>query len=160
MKSWEKWYNKNQKKLNTKSRKQLIELSWNAAIQSIKGKPTLFFNDREVKHYEQIVQLNFENKQGFQFKPQQDHNKDTKEQQQELQTKLNQTNIINIKDWVIASAETPCIIELSAGDVIDYSALSNDKESVSKCSYAFFAILEIEETNIEVCELIEKNTKS
>lgn len=151
----EQWYQNNLVQLNTLSRRDLAVAAYNAAIKAQQPPSTLHHGDREITEYELKASTTFENPQGFDF-----NNPDEKLNWYQythvaLQELLNKDRVINIAEWLNTLGDEPCVIELSHGDVIDFSALSNEPDTGLKCDRALLAIVESNINTITIYEVIE-----
>ena len=156
MNDFKKWFKSNKEKLNLVSRGELAELSYQAGIESTKPLLKLKFGNRKITKYELKTELTLENQNGFNLEsfPRKKIMCDF------LQTQLNKDNGINIIDWLHLSQESPCVIEFSKGNIIDYSDLAKkekEEENAScECSRSFLAFIKQSSKFIEIIEVIEK----
>ena len=151
----EQWYQNNLVQLNTLSRRDLAEAAYDAAIKNQQPPPTLFHGDREITKYELKASTTFENQHGFdltEISQKQDLQEFTPAQLQEF---LNTNQIINVGEWLNALCDEPCVIELSRGDIIDFSNLSHEPDTGLKCDRALLAIIETNINSITIYEVIE-----
>lgn len=158
MNDFKEWFNNNKEKLNLVSRNELAELAYQAGIDNDKPLLKLKFGNREIIEYELKTELTLENQNGFNLEsfPRKKIMCDF------LQTQLNKDGGINIIDWLHLSQESPCIIEFSKGDIIDYSDLVDkdknpEEEGAScECGRSFLAFIKQSLKFIEIIEVIEK----
>ena len=150
MRGFQKWYRENGTRLSVASREDLALAAYTAGIEEMQEPETLLFNGKEITNYKTATVLTIQNNAGFDIDL--SGNEDQEISQESLQVKLNTTCSVDIVEWLQASKEKLCVLEISRGDVIDFSAVST-KEGVTESERAFLAVLQADSKFILVTEI-------
>lgn len=148
MNDFDRFYKENKLKLSVASREDLAKICWQAAIESTQEKPILTFNGEDINDYELAQILVVESPEAFNFS-----NEGLEGlTQKELQEKLNTTCSVDLVEWVLASEQKPCVLELSSGNVVDWSTLSG-QEGKTETERSFLAIVTADTNYVSILEI-------
>lgn len=146
----QQWAKDNAQKIALVSREELFEIAFNAGAESEIQRPALDFHGQKITSYTTNIELVLKSEDGFNVPASEDEDNSP----ELLQTLLSMESTVDIVDWINASTETPCVLELSQGDIVNYSELTNQPGASAQCARLMLAFVKYSKHSIEVIEVI------